>query len=85
MLNEISVERPLHEVLGIAPIQYASEELAPPVDHHRLTAFVRRQLPGVWHDETCRLVSTFRSWHEALGEALRREVRNDPDRGDLGA
>lgn len=63
-------ERSLPEALG-TEIQYAPEDLAPPVDRDRLRAFVRRKLNPGERKQVLGLIGMFRSWHLAWGEVLR--------------
>ena len=72
-------DRPLHEVLGIE-MNFAPDYLAPPIDEQRLIAFVRAELFGDDRDEIIDLISSFRSWYDALGDVLRRNPK--PSRRD---
>lgn len=65
------LDRPLNEVLGIE-IHFAPEDLAPPIDERRLVAFAQGQLAPEEKEEILDLVSSFRSWHDALREVLLR-------------
>ena len=68
------LDRSLHEVLGIE-MHFAPEHLAPPIDEQRLIAFVRNELSVDDRDEIIDMIASFRSWHEALGDVLRRNPR----------
>jgi len=65
-------DRPLNEILGV-DIQYAADDLAPPVDERRLLAFLRGHLPPLERREVTDMIASFRSWHDALKDLLRRE------------
>ncbi|MBI3864607.1 MAG: hypothetical protein HY290_22220 [Planctomycetia bacterium] len=65
------LDRPLNEVLGIE-IHFAPDDLAPPIDERRLIAFAQGQLAADEKEEILDLVSSFRSWHDALREVLLR-------------
>ncbi len=59
----------LAELLGIR-VEFAPEELAPPVDFERLQRFVRHELPPDETHEVISLITSFRSWHEACAAVL---------------
>jgi hypothetical protein len=67
------LDTPLHELLAIDP-EFASEDLAPPIDRNRILAFVRNKLSPDERDEIADMIASYRSWHEALRDLLRRGV-----------
>ena len=67
------LDRPLQEVFGIK-VHFLPEDLAPPVDEQRLVAFVRHELSDDDRVEILDMISSFRSWNDALGVVLRRGV-----------
>jgi len=66
------LDRPLLELLGIKP-NFAPDELAPPVDEHRLADFIGNQMPRSEWMEMWELVTSFRSWYDAWRSLLRSE------------
>jgi hypothetical protein len=68
------LDQPLHKLLEIEP-EYASEDLAPPIDWIRLLGFIRNKLPAAERDEIADMIASYRSWHDALRDALRRDLR----------
>ena len=69
----LQLDQPLHGLLGIEP-EYASEDLAPPIDRNRLLAFVRNKLSPAERDEIADMIASYRSWHDALRDLLRDAV-----------
>jgi hypothetical protein len=63
----------LAKELGIE-IDFAPDELAPPVDRDRLRSFVRKEAAEEIVVEVCHLIGSYRSWYEAWRETLRAEA-----------
>ncbi|MBS0261815.1 MAG: hypothetical protein JSS02_07645 [Planctomycetes bacterium] len=57
----------------------APDKYAPPVDHKRLLAFLRRELPADERVEILELLATYRPWRAALEDLMRQRP---PERSD---
>lgn len=71
-LQRLFQSRSLFDELGIE-LDFAPDELAPPVDEEQLRRFVRKQLPRDEETEVCQLVAAYRPWFDAWCRLVRTE------------
>jgi hypothetical protein len=69
------LDRPLLDVLGIEQ-NFAPDDLAPPVNERRLTAFVRDELAADQRTEVWELINSFQSWFQAWRALVARDADN---------
>lgn len=72
--EEVLQSDSLAEALGIE-IDYAPDDMAPPVDDGLIRAYVRQELDEDRAFEAVQMIASFRTWHTAWGRVVAEEAR----------
>ena len=56
-------------------VRFQPDEESPPVDLELLGRYIRQELSAAETNSICRLLASFRPWHDACADLMRRGVK----------